>query len=94
MEDIGDRVGLVPACGKPGLELVVLVSAYERVEDEHVDALRLRVDADPRIEACRAGLDEHDGGIRVGFAAASGRSTSAHARSRVQDTATATFRHR
>ena len=54
MKDVGDWIGLVPALREPGLQFVTCVLLDERVEDEHVDALGLRVDADPGVKARRA----------------------------------------
>ncbi len=72
MEDVGGGVGLVPALRQPGMKLEVLILLHQRIEDEHVDALRLHVDANAGIEVDRAGFDERDGGIGIWFAAASG----------------------
>jgi hypothetical protein len=72
VKDVGERVRVVPALGQPGLQLVVLIFFDQRIEDEHVNALGLRIHTHARIEAGGAGFDEHDGGIRIGLAAASG----------------------
>ena len=92
MEDVRGGVGLIPAFREPGLRFVAVVLLYERIEDEHVDALRLHVEADAGVKVDRARLDEHHGGVRVRFAAASGNQQRAQSQ-REMDTVAATFRH-
>ena len=72
MEDVRGGVGLVPALGEPRLGLIVLILLHQRIEDEHIDALRLHIEADAGIEIDRAGLDERDGGVGIGLSAAAG----------------------
>ena len=71
MEDVCGWVRLIPALRKPGLDFVVLISFHQRIEDEHVEPFRLHIDADAGIEVDGAGLDEGNGGVGVGFSAAS-----------------------
>src|SRR5579859_1984002 len=72
VEDISQPIGDLIALGQHGLQVKVLVAAKERVKDQHVNALGLRVNAGTRIEVCRAALDDHHQGARVGTSRTSG----------------------
>ena len=78
VEDIGQRIGNVPALGQAGGDIEVVAAGQQVVEDEVVDALRLRVQTDARIEVGGAALDDHHQGVGVGFAGA-GESEGEHA---------------
>jgi hypothetical protein len=60
MEDNGERIGLLPALGEAWSDLVAGVASYEAVEEELVDVLRLRIDADAWVEVGGAAFDEED----------------------------------
>ena len=66
MEDVGQRVGKLPALGQAGLQLEVLVAGEQAVEEQLVDAFRLRVGPDARVEVGGAALDDHHQRLRVG----------------------------
>jgi hypothetical protein len=53
------------------LQVEVLVSMNEGVEDEFADAFGLRVDTDARVEIVGAAFDDDDDGVGVGLAGAS-----------------------
>ncbi len=69
MKDVGQRIGNFPALRQPGLQVEVIVAADQGIEEQLVDALRLRVDADARIEVDGTALDDHDQRVGVGLAA-------------------------
>ena len=73
MEDIGQRIGNIPAFGQAGGDVEMVVAGQQVVEDEVVDALGLRVQADAGIEVGRAALDDHHQGVGIGFAGAGER---------------------
>ena len=58
MKHIGQRIGRFPTLGQVGNDVHLRVVRHEAVEDQAVDALRLRVGADPRIEIDRHRLDQ------------------------------------
>ena len=70
MKNVGQRIGNVPAFGQAGRDVQVGVAGEQVVEDEVVNALGLRVEANARIEVRRAALDDHDQSIGIGFAGA------------------------
>src|SRR5690348_15568002 len=53
------RIGNVPPLRQPGLQVEMLVAVNQRVEKEFVNALRVRVDTDSRVEVGWAALDDH-----------------------------------
>jgi hypothetical protein len=67
MEDQRCEVWLFPTCGQGRSELKICVVIHEPIEQNGVDALRLRVGADARIEIGGAALDEEDNGLRVSW---------------------------
>ena len=70
MKNVGLRIGNFPAVGQPGLQVKVIVAADQRIEEQIVDAFRLRVHADARIEIGGTALDDHDQRVGIGFAGA------------------------
>ncbi len=72
MEDVGLRIGNLPTFGQPRLQVEVLVAADERIEEQFVNALRLRVNPDTRIEIGGAALDDHHQRVGVGLMRAAG----------------------
>src|SRR3954466_5899449 len=51
---------------------------HQRVEDQRINALRLRVDANSRIEIHRAALDDHDQRVGIGLARAGSQQKPKH----------------
>ena len=76
MEDVRLRIGNFPPLGEPRLELEVLVAAHERVEQQLVDALGLRIDADARVKVRGAAFDEDDDRVGIGLSAQDARHRS------------------
>ena len=66
VKDVGQRIQNLPALGQPGLNIEVLVTRQQRVEEEFVDALRLPVDSDARVEIGRAAFDDHHQRVGIG----------------------------
>ena len=71
VKDVGLRIGNLPAVGQPGLQVEMVVATNQRVEEQLVDAFRLGVHANPRIEVGGAALDDHDQRVGIGLAASS-----------------------
>ena len=65
VDDERERIGLLPACGQPRLQVVVLIFLYQRVEDQAADALGLRVRSLAQVEVVGAALNDEDYGLRV-----------------------------
>ncbi len=72
VKDVGLRIGSFPAIRQPGLQLKVFVAANQRVEEHLIDALGLRVDANPWVEVGGAALDDHYQGVGIWLARAGG----------------------
>ena len=72
VKDVGLRIGNLPAIGQPWLQLKVLIAANQRVEEQVVNALGLRIDSNPRIEIGGAALDDHYQRVGDGLARAGG----------------------
>ncbi len=70
VEDVGQRIGNVPAFGQAGGDVKVVAAGEQVVEDEIIDAFRLRVQADAGIEVGGTALDDHHQGVGIGFAGA------------------------
>src|SRR5437763_6756926 len=70
VKDVSQRIGNVPAFGERRLDVQVLVTIEQVVEQQGIDTLRLRVYPNSRIEIGRAALDDHDQGVAVGLPAA------------------------
>ena len=51
---------LLDAGGQPDPSQWEAVGVQQCVKDKLVDPLRIRIEAHPRIEVCRAALDDHD----------------------------------
>src|SRR5207248_6209108 len=51
---------------QPGTQLEVLIAADERIEQQRVNALRLRVDSDSGVEIRGAALDDHHQRMGIG----------------------------
>ena len=66
VEDVGQRIGNLPALGQPGLHVEMLIASEQRVEEKLVNALRLRVDPNSRIEIRRTALNNHDQRVGIG----------------------------
>ncbi len=65
MKNVSQRIGNLPAIGESGCNIQIVSAGKQIVEDQVVDALRLRIEADARIQICGAGFDDHD--ERVGI---------------------------
>jgi hypothetical protein len=59
MENVGQRIGNLPTLCQTGLNVEMLVASQQGVEDKFVNALRLAIDPNSRIEVRRAALDNH-----------------------------------
>ena len=59
MEDVGARVGHVPLLGQPRLDVEMLITMHQRIEDQLINALRLGVGADTRIKIGGTKLNDH-----------------------------------
>ena len=66
MEDVGKRIGNLPTLGQSRLNVEVLVARQQRVEDKLVNALRLRIEAHPRIKVGGTALDNHYQRVGIG----------------------------
>src|SRR5436190_15117500 len=66
MKHVGQRIGILPSLCQAGKDIEMIVAPQKRVEDQLVDALRLRIGADTGIEVRRTALDHHDDGVGVG----------------------------
>jgi hypothetical protein len=69
MKNVSKRIANLPTIGDPRLEIEVLVFAYERVEEQLVDALGKGVCADARIEVSGTRLDNYRDGLSIGMRA-------------------------
>src|SRR6185369_316767 len=65
MEDISQRIGNLPFLCQHGLQVEVLISAQQRIEQQLANTLRLRVNPNPWIEVRRTALDDHDGSVGI-----------------------------
>jgi len=92
VEDVGQGVGHLPALGQAGLQLEVLVAGEQAVKEQLIDALRLGVGADPRIEVRRAALDDHDQCVGVGAPGAGDQETGEQDDQRQKQSAMAGWR--
>ena len=70
MKDVGERIGNLPALGQSGRDIQIVAAREQVVEDQIVDALRLRVDSHARIEIRRARFDQHHQRVGIGLAGA------------------------
>ncbi len=70
MENVGERIGDLPAFGQTGADIEMRVAGEQVVEDKIVDAFRLSVQTHAGIEVGGAALNDHDHGIGVRFAGA------------------------
>ncbi len=86
MEDIGQRIGNLPALGQHRLQIEVLIAAEKRIEDQHINALGLRVQPHARIEIRWAALDDHDQGVGVGAARATSQKQGKYERGQTAKT--------
>jgi hypothetical protein len=73
VKDERQRIGLLPSLRKRRRQLKMGISFHETVEDQSIDALRLSISADARIEIGRAALDEDDHGVGIARSGAAGR---------------------
>src|SRR4051812_11654243 len=71
MENVSQRIVILPSLGEAWEHVEVIVATQQRVEDQFVDALRLRIRTDARIEVRRTALDHHDHRVRIGSVRAS-----------------------
>ena len=67
MENISERVWDFPAFRKSWRHIQIVAARKQIVEDQVVDALRLRIDPHPRIQIRRTRLNQHDQRIGIGF---------------------------
>ena len=72
MKNIGLRIGYFPTVSQPRLQVEVVVPADQRIEEQFVDSLRLRINSDPRIKIRRTALNDHDQRVGIGFVRATG----------------------
>ena len=73
MEDVSERVRDLPALGEAGLQIEMLVTLEERIEEQHVNALGKAIGTNAGIEVGRAALDDHDQGVAIRAMGAGGR---------------------
>ena len=59
VEDISQRIWNLPSLRQPRLNIEVLVTRQQRIEEKFANALRLRVDPNARIKIRRAAFDNH-----------------------------------
>jgi len=72
MENIGLLIGHFPTVSQPRLEVEVVVPSDQRIEEQFVDSLRLRIHADPRVKIRRTALNDHHQRVGIGFAGTAG----------------------
>ena len=65
MKNIGTRIGYVPAHCQLRLYVQVLIARQQIIKQQTVDALRLRIQPNSRIQIRRAALDNHDQRVRI-----------------------------
>jgi hypothetical protein len=65
MKDPRQRIGPLPACGQPGLQIEVLILAHQRVVDQLAHALGLRISPLSKVEIVRRAFDEEVQRVRV-----------------------------
>ena len=70
MKNIGERVGNLPALGQAGGNVEVVTAREQVVEDQIVDAFRLRVEPHTRVEIGGTRFNDHDQCVGVGAAGA------------------------
>jgi len=58
MEHVGERVGRGPGFGEVGVEIHLCVADEQAAEDEAVEALRLAVGGEARVEVDGIGFDQ------------------------------------
>jgi hypothetical protein len=59
MKNVGPRVGNLPTLGEARMDVQVLVSSQEIVENEVINALGIRVESYPWIEIGRVVFNDH-----------------------------------
>ena len=67
MKNIGERIGNFPALGEPGRDIEIIAAREQIIEDQIVDALRLRIDSDSRVEIRGARFDHHHQRVGIGL---------------------------
>ena len=65
MENVSLRVRDLPALREAGSNVEVIAAGEQVVEDQIVDALRLRILAYARVEICRARFNDHHQRARI-----------------------------
>jgi hypothetical protein len=70
MKYISKRIGNVPSLSQARLNVQVLVAGAKVIEKQLVDALRLPIQPNSRIQVSGTVFDNHDQGVRIGLARA------------------------
>src|ERR1017187_10036793 len=72
MKNIGLRIRYFPTISQPRLQVEVIVPADQRIEEQFVDSLRLRIHPDPGVKIRGAALNDHHQRVVVGLARTTG----------------------
>ena len=72
MKDVRLRIGHFPTVSEPRLQVEVVVSVDQRIEEKRVDSLRLRINSYAGIQIRRTELDHHHQRVRIGLARTAG----------------------
>ncbi len=70
MKNIGQRIGNFPVLRQPRSRIQVGAAHDQVVEKQTVDALRLRVDSDSRVQIRGARFDHHHQRVGIGLVGA------------------------
>jgi len=67
MKNIGSRIGNLPPLGQPGNHVELIPACHQSIEQQGVNACRVRIEPNPRIKIRRARFDDHDQRIGIGL---------------------------
>jgi hypothetical protein len=60
VKNISLGIGNFPTVSQPRLQIEMVIPTDERIKEQVVDPLRLRIDPDPGVKVRRTALDDHD----------------------------------
>ena len=73
VKNVSERIGNLPALGQARRDIQIRAACEEIVENQAVDALRLRIDSHARVEIRRARFDHHHQSVGIRLRGAGGQ---------------------
>src|SRR5438105_8573250 len=65
VKNVSERIGVLPFFGKCRQKVEVIVAPEQCIEDQLVNALRLSIGSDPRVQVRGAVFDQHHHRVRI-----------------------------